>query len=55
MTEKEFYEFYADDTWTTVCPECEKIVENKPHYRDAEDENDYLVCPICGTKLYVAE
>ena len=53
MTEQEFYDFYSDTTWTVICHNCHKIVECKPHYRDAPDEKDYGICPICGSKMYV--
>ena len=55
MSEKEFYEMYEGDTWNIACHDCNKIVECKPHYRDAPNENDYGICPICGKKLYVAD
>lgn len=53
MTEQEFNELYGDKTITFI--HCGKLVEGIPHYRDNEDENDYLVCPICGAKCYFEE
>jgi len=53
MTEHEFYELYENETWSAC--HCGQIVSGKPHYRDAEDENDYFICPICYRKLYIKE
>lgn len=55
MTKEEFYNFYNGEMWNVACPHCESIVSNTPHYRDKSDENDYIICPNCGNKLYVRE
>lgn len=55
MTKEEFYKFTEGEMWRVCCPYCKELIEGKPHYRDAEDENDYIICPKCGNKLYVAE
>ena len=54
LTKKEFYTMYEPDE-TIGMIHCNQLVEGIPHYRDNPDENDYIVCPICGEKLYIAE
>lgn len=54
LTKKEFYTMYEPNEIIGMI-HCNQLVEGIPHYRDNPDENDYIVCPICGEKLYIAE